>query len=168
MSVSIFNDSNSPPSPPDIFISRKVRVGLYAFILPCSLNCTLFLIYRLLTIKIHRQALHYHPLIFLLLIGLLFELFDLPFQMDYLNISYIRFQSSIFCLIWIYIEFWCHAANSLLLTWISFQRHILIFHHPWMLKYKYNKILFHYLPLLLIFIYLFIYYLITIIFHIGL
>jgi hypothetical protein len=37
-----------------------------------------------------------------------------------------------------------------------------------MLKYKYNKILFHYLPLLLIFIYLFIYYLITIIFHIGL
>jgi hypothetical protein len=77
-------------------------------------------------------------LIFLLLIGLIFELFDLPFQMDYLNLGYIRFRSSRFCFIWIFIEFWCHAENSLLLTWISFQRHILIFHNQWMLKYKYN------------------------------
>jgi hypothetical protein len=52
------NDTNVPPSPPEIVISRTVRVCLYAFILPCSLLCTLFLMYRLLTIKIHRQALH--------------------------------------------------------------------------------------------------------------
>jgi hypothetical protein len=84
--------------------------------------------------------------------------------MDYLNIGYIRIQSSIFCLIWICVESWCHSANSLLLTWMSFHRHMLILHYPWMLKYKYNKILFHYLPLVLLFIYLFIYYLVTIIF----
>ncbi len=99
-------------------ISRSVRVGLYAFILPCSLLCTFFLIYHLLANKIHRQALHNHSLIFLLLIGLVFELFDLPFQMDYLNLGYIRFRLSRFCLIWIFIEFWCHAENSLLLGFL--------------------------------------------------
>jgi len=63
-----------------------------------------------------------------------------------------------------FIEFWCHAANSLLLTWASFERHILVFHHQWLSKYKYNKILFHYLPLIILFIYLSIYYLVAIIF----
>jgi len=101
---------------------------------------------------------------FLLLSGLLFELIDLPLQMDYLSLGYVRFQSPTLCLIWIFIEFWCHAANSLLLTWASFERHILVFHYQWLSKYKYNKILFHYFPLIILFIYLSIYYLVAIIF----
>jgi hypothetical protein len=161
------NNSNvipMPPSPPDISITRSVRFGLYIFILPCSLLCTLYLLYHLFTNKIHRQALHNHSIMFLLLSGILFELIDLTLQMDYLNLGYVRFQSPILCLIWMFIEFWCHAANSLLLTWASFERHILVFHHQWLSKYKYNKILFHYLPLIILFIYLSIYYLVAIIF----
>jgi hypothetical protein len=55
--------------------------------------------------------------------------------MDYLNLGYIRFQLPSICLIWMLIEFWCHAANSLLLTWASFERHILVFHSRWMSDY---------------------------------
>ncbi len=138
MGVSTLNDSNSfliGPSPPEIFISRSIRLGLYVFIWPCSLLCTLFVLYHLLKKKLHRWALHNHALIFLLLSGLLFELIDLPLQMDYLNLGYIRFQLPSICLIWMLIEFWCHAANSLLLTWASFERHILVFHSRWMSDY---------------------------------
>jgi hypothetical protein len=153
-----------PPPPPEILIASSVRFGLFAFMLPCSLACTLFILYHLLTNKTHRQALHNHSIIFLLLSGLLFELLDLPFQMDFLNLGYIRLQSPSICLMWIFVEFWCHSANSLLLAWASFERHILVFHNQWLLTYKYNKILFHYLPLITLFIYLCIYYLVAIIF----
>ena len=163
------NDSGSiplspPPGPPEILISRSVRFGLYAFGLPCSLLCTLFVLYHLLTKKTHRKGLHNHSVIFLLGSGLLFELIDLPLQMDYLNLGYIRIQSPALCLIWLLIEFWCHSAYSLLLAWASIERHILVFHNHWMIRYKYNKFLFHYLPLIIIFIYLWIYYLVAIIF----
>lgn len=96
--------------------------------------------------------------------GLLFELIDLPLQIDYLYLGYIRIQSSTLCLIWIFIEFWRHSTNSILLTWASFERHILVFHHQWLLTSKLNQILFHYLPLISIFLYTTIYYLIVIIF----
>jgi hypothetical protein len=159
------NESNSIPiSPPEILITRSIRFGLYVFSLPCSLLCTFYLLYHLLAKKTHRQGLHNHSLIFLLVSGLLFELIDLPLQMDYLNLGYIRIQSPSLCLIWMLIEFWCHSANSILLAWASIERHILVFHSQWMARHKYNKILFHYLPLIILFIYLWIYYLVAIIF----
>ena len=167
MVFSTLNDSSPLPMPfipPELFIPRSVHFGLYIFILPCSLVCTLFLIYHSLANKVHRQALHNHPLIFLLVSGLLFETIDLPLQMDYLNLGYVRFQSSRLCLIWMFVEFWCHAANSLLLTWTSFERHILIFHHQCLSKHKYNKLVFHYLPLIILLVYLSIYYLVIIVF----
>ncbi|CAF4764802.1 unnamed protein product [Rotaria sp. Silwood1] len=58
-------------------------------------------------------------------------LFELPITLQFLRVGYVKPNVNSFCLFWIWYNFSLQSTNLFLMTWTSFQRHILIFHSNW-------------------------------------
>jgi hypothetical protein len=62
-----------------------------------------------------------------------------------------------FCMIWWFLDFTLYNTQTVILAWASIERHILIFHSKLVLTRK-GKILYHYLPPVILIIYLISFY----------
>ena len=129
-----------------------IRFGiLLEFDIP-SILCSIFLLYLLLSHRKLRQTLHNHIIIILLIVNLNSQLLDNSFYLHYLRIGYVRPSSPVLCIIWILVGYQIYVTSTLLVALVSIQRHILIFHHRWILE-KRNRLWIHYFPMLILLLY---------------
>ena len=115
----------------------------------------------------HRVRLknHNHSILFLLLINFLQVTTDLPMPISYFHVGgFVQPAVSAYCIWWIWYEFSLNTINGFLMSWISIERHFLIFHTNFLRNLNIRKRrLFHLLPLIISTSWGPIYYLLTVI-----
>lgn len=141
-------------------IPNTVKFWLYLLPLIPSILASFFALYCLLFDRVLRSGLHNHIPIFLLSIGLFCELTIFPWMLYQFQHSEVWQRSSMFCTIWGFIDAGSFSTQTLLFAWASMQRHILIFHEHWLHNGSMRLIL-HYLPLLGLIAYSFVYHFIV-------
>ena len=106
-----------------------------------------------------RHSLNNHVIIVLLLTVLFCDLTIYPWMLYYYYYSHgDNWQRSfVFCVIWGFIDWAVYMLQLLLFAWASIERHILIFHDRWISTRK-KRFLGHYLPVIIISLYWFIFY----------
>ena len=157
------NDANTDS---DLVPSRKIQFWTYLSLEIPSLACVIYLLYHLLSKKKLRQSLHNHVIIILLLLCFLVEIIDTPLYLDaYLHYGRNSFApSSIICLIWWLLDYGAYSSLNLFLAWASLERNMLIFYHNRFFGTRRKKLVFHYLPLGIVSIYCFGFYVGAVIF----
>ncbi|CAF1016263.1 unnamed protein product [Adineta steineri] len=169
-----FNDSNSSTEInddtdddlEDIIPSSPVQFWTFLIFQIPSLACTVFLLFHLLFDRKLRTALNNHIVIILLLLTLCIEIFDNPLYMDAYRLGGYRNSFPLtpsICLMWWLIDYGFYGAISVFLAWGSFERHILIFHQQ-LFRTQKQKFFIHYLPLIIISVYIFGFYIFVIYF----
>ena len=134
----------------------QVQFWTYLIVELPSLACTIFLLYHLLFQQHLRRALHNHIIIILLVLVFGIQVFDNPLYIDANRLgghknSFTMIPS--ICLMWWFFDYGFYGAITVFMAWGSIERHILVFHHQLIRTWK-QKVLVHYLPLLLIAIYM--------------
>jgi len=153
------NSSNSTP-PSGIFYDIGFpivgRIWLILLSNIGSLICSLFVLGHLLFGRTLRQGLHNHVIIIVLVLGVILELTDIPWILIFYRFGVAWQSTPTFCLIWNFIDISMYMATSTLVAWASIERHILIFHETWVSTKK-KRLFVHYIPLLVILSYCFLY-----------
>ena len=122
-----------------------------------SIIVSLVALYYLLLDRHLRQALHNHIIIVLLAINLFYQFTDMTCFIHYFR-TFLSFSPPpTFRLIWGYIDWTFYALQVILYAWITIERHILIFHDH-LVSTRKKRIFVHYLPPVIISIYLLLYY----------
>ncbi len=128
-----------------------------------SVICSLFVLYHYISDRILRQALHNHVIIIILFINLIVQLTGIAWNLNYYRLGYVWPQSPYLCIVWIVIDEGFHIAITIFFAWAAIERHILIFHDR-LVANKKKIIRYHYLPIIILFLYCFCYNIIVIIF----
>ena len=153
-SISHNTKSNNPF---DISIPVSVRFWLYLIPDTLSILCSIFVLYHLLFDRTLRHALHNHVIIVLLFAGLVYETTTVPLMLYYYCVGNSWKRSTSFSRFWIFIDSLSYEIQLIGFAWASIERHILIFHSQWVLTQK-KRFFVHYLPLVGVLMYCFIYY----------
>jgi hypothetical protein len=144
-------------------IPIPVRFWLFLISNVLSILCSCFVLYCLLFDRTLRRALNNHFIIILLFNGLIYELIDVPMMLHFYRFGDAwKLTPSLFQF-WPFIDYICYTTEILVFAWASIERHILVFHNRWVSTKK-KRFFIHYLPLLTLPIYCFIYYFFTVIF----
>ena len=151
------NTSNDTSVPSDYGLSPAVRFWSYLVFNVLSVICSIFALYYLLIDRKLRRALHNHIIIVLLFIGLIYELTDILWILYFNYTGLPMFASITFYLIWVFVDYAFYSAQIALFAWATIERHILIFHDR-LISTKMRRLILHYLPIVLIPTYCFIYY----------
>ena len=138
-------------------ITVSFRFWSYLFLDIGSTLCTVFVLYYLLADRTLRGALHNHIIIILLIIGLIYELTDIPWILYYSYTNVPLVSSPIFYLVWVFIDYAFYSTQIALFAWATIERHILIFHDQWLATER-KRLFLHYVPIGAILIYCLIYY----------
>nr|ACD54651.1 seven transmembrane helix receptor-like protein [Adineta vaga] len=142
--------------------SRMIKFILLLLFQLLSITCSLFLLFHLIKKPTLHRALHNHTLIALVIVSFFQTISDLPMTLDYLRMG--QASSSIFCFLWNFFALSNYAVGVWIMTWASFERHLLIFHERLTITSR-GRILYHYIPLLISFALPWIYYVILIFFY---
>ncbi len=147
----------------EINIPRLLRFWLLLLLDVLSIIFSFFLLFHLLTNKTLRSQLTNHVIIILLVIGLIIELVDIPFYLSFLHLGLVHPSISILCLIWWFVSIGLYTGCIIIMAWGSIERYLLIFHNRLFLN-RNKRFLFHYLPFIILLVYILIFYIIAIIF----
>ena len=149
--------------PSKIAISRIVGFWIILpFYIP-SLLCSFFVLYHFSFNRTLRQALHNHVIIIILFINLIVQLTNIPWILSYYRLQEVSIQTPSFCLAWVFINETLYITTTVLFSWATIERHILIFHDR-LVATKYKFIFVHCLPIVIILVYCFSYNIIVILF----
>lgn len=144
----------------DSRVSFSVQFWILLTISLISLICSFIVIYRYLSIPSKRAALHNHSILLLIILNVIFIFTDVAWMLDaFRHSGTVSFHTPAFCLIWWFFDFALYSIQTNILAWASIERHILIFHSRYVNTRK-QRLLYHYLPPLVLIIYL-------ILFHLG-
>ncbi|CAF1544487.1 unnamed protein product [Adineta ricciae] len=144
-------------------VMESVRFWILLIFEIPSLICCLLLLYYLCFEKSFRTNLNHHVFLLILINVLLIELIDVPNYLTFLRLNFVWPQLSINCYLWWFITYGNYSSIGILMGWASIEKHIFIFHSQ-LLNTKKKRILYHYLPLLMIMFYTSIFYIICIFF----
>ena len=159
-----FVTGNVSYSETEISLPRPVRFWLLLLLDIPSVACSFFVIYHLSLDRAMRSQLHHHIIVVILLFGLAIELIDIPLHLSFIVRSgIVRPSSLVVCLMWWLADLGSYNGITIFMAWGSFERHILVFHDRWMATRK-KRLILHYLPLISLFIYIAIFYMIAIFF----
>ncbi|CAF2686405.1 unnamed protein product [Rotaria sp. Silwood2] len=146
----------------DTNVSRNIKLALFiSFQIP-SIISHMFIIYHLISNRILRRALHNHVILVLLIINFLFITTDLSITFHFLRFGFIKKTQGNLCLAWNFLDSFLSNLSTFLMMWASIERNILVFYDRQLLNTSYKRFFFHYLPLIILIIYTFIFYLIVI------
>lgn len=151
------SDNTNSSSIDEVPIPRIVRFWLLLFLDMSAVCCTAFLLYHLLFKRQLRQALHNHIVIIILMNILLSQLFDISFYIIFLRLGYVWWQTPAFCFFWWFMDTGLYSMLTILLTYGSFERHILVYHSN-LVATRRKQLFFHYIPLSFVLIYCFVFY----------
>lgn len=146
--------------------SAPVQFWTYLIFELPSLICAMFLLYHLIHDRHLRQQIHHHVMIILVFLCFMILVIDHSLYLDGWRVGRGNsFPSSpSLCLVWWFMDYGFYGAVSVFLTWAAFERHLLVFHRRQCFFTRRRVLLVHYLPLILLSIYLTIFYLGLIIF----
>ncbi|CAF3425032.1 unnamed protein product [Rotaria sp. Silwood2] len=159
--TSSYEDATVLPS--EIAIPRVARFWIILLVYIPSVICSLFILYNFIVQRTLRQALHNHVIALLLFVNFIAQLTNIPGTLNYYRLGYVWPPKFLFCLTWIFINEAFYILTTILFAWATIERHILIFHDK-LLSTKYKFIFFHYLPVVIVFLYCICYNTIVIIF----
>ncbi|CAF3536231.1 unnamed protein product [Rotaria socialis] len=148
----------------DILIPHAARFWI---LLPPDIASTLCTFVTLIYIFKNQKArsnIKNHVLIILLLFGLAIQLIDVPFYLNFTVHSAVIPANPSVCQIWSFVDIGLYNGTIILMAWMSFERHILVFHDQWVSTRK-KRIIIHYIPISSIILYVFIYYIYVIYFY---
>ncbi|CAF1065418.1 unnamed protein product [Adineta steineri] len=111
--------------------------------------------------RTHRHALYNHTILVILIFNLPVQLIDINFYLIFFTHGSVQPSQPIICLLWWFIDYGFYAGGLVLMAWLAVERHIFIFHDRWVSNRR-GRFLFHYLPLIIIVTYIFLFYLIAI------
>ncbi len=149
--------SSSNLSTPSYELDRSLRFWFFFIPDVIAVLCNVFTLYHLLMKKNLRQALHNHALILMLLFGLVYQLIDIPLHLQFFKTGVVRPATPGLCPIWWFIDWGFYYTIQILLLFTSIERHILIF-HSLMLATRRKRLFFHYLPMILIVLFMMTFY----------
>lgn len=136
-------------------ISYNLRFWLLLIFTVPSLICSFFIIHRYLSNQTMRHGLHNHSILLIIMINALLIVTDVSWMLDNLRqLGHVWSPTSAFCLIWWLIDDVLYSLQTVILAWASIERHILIFHSKYVITRK-QRLLYHYLPPIILAIYLF-------------
>ncbi|CAF1477208.1 unnamed protein product [Adineta steineri] len=141
--------------------TRYLKFGIFVILEPPALICNYALIHYLITDRTLRHMLQYHAILALLIVSLLTNLVEVPRILNYLRLNIVLPQTNINCLIWQWCDYLLFSAMNVLMLWTSIERHIFIFYIHLHATAK-NRLFFHYLPFIVIIIYLILFYTVAI------
>jgi hypothetical protein len=144
----------------DLSLTFSARFWLFFFSFLLSIICCLFVLYHLLFDRVLRRTLNNHVIIVLLFNTLLYQLTSIPLHLSYYFLSTVWPAAPQVCLIWMFIDGGLFTLALILVAWASIERYILIFHDKWMATRK-KRFFVHYLPLVVIFVYCFLFHAVT-------
>jgi hypothetical protein len=142
----------------EIPLSRTIRFWiLLLFDIPSTI-CAFLLIFYLIYDRPSRNALNNHVIIILLVLGLGTQLIDVPSYIAFIaNSGFVKPPVPATCLVWWFASFGMYNGGTILMAWAAFERHILVFNSR-LVSTKRGRILVHYLPIIILLAYIFIYY----------
>ena len=149
--------SNSILQQSEINLPRSVRFWTLLLLVIPSIICSCFLLFHLLINKILRSQLINHIIIVLLILGLIIELVDIPLHLIFLQINIVYPSTPALCELWWIIDFGLYSGCTILMAWGSIQRYLLIFYDR-LFSNRNKRLLFHYLPLIILLIYIITFY----------
>ncbi|CAF1295914.1 unnamed protein product [Rotaria magnacalcarata] len=141
----------------EISLPRVARFWiLLLFDIPSTI-CAFFVFFCILIDHKLRSAIKNHILIILLIFGLASQLIDVPFYLNFIIHSGVVPAQHWTCLLWWFVDIGMYNGGAMLMLLVALERHIIIFHDQWLLTRK-RRIFVHYIPLLFILLYIFIFY----------
>ncbi|CAF1463143.1 unnamed protein product [Rotaria sordida] len=102
-------------------------------------------------------------MIVMLIIGLMIELVDIPFHLNFLHLGIVQPSIPFICILWWFMDLGLYNGFTIIMAWSSFHRYLFIFHDRLFLPGK-KRFVFHYLPLIILLLYILIFYIYVIIF----
>jgi hypothetical protein len=147
----------------EISLPRPVRFWLLLLLNIPSTICSFVLLFHLLINKTSRYQLTNHVIIILLIIGLIIELVDIPFHLSFLHLGIVQPSAPILCQIWWFIDFGLYSGCTIIIAFGSIERYFLVFHDRVFLN-KNKRLIFHYLPYIILLRYILIFYIIAVFF----
>ena len=146
------HSSHGESKPHEVLISRTLRFWSMLIVYIPSVICSFFTLYHFIFNRQLRHALYNHVIILLLFINLVNQLTDIPWILNYYRLGYVSPATPSFCLVWTFMDETSFVTTTVLFSWATIERHILIFHDR-LMRIKYKRILFHYLPMVIILVY---------------
>jgi hypothetical protein len=145
--------------------SAQIQFWTYLILEIPSIFCTIYLLYHLIFDRHLRRHLHNHVVMVLLFLCLIILIIDNSLYLDGWRMGHGNSfpSSSGVCLLWWFIDYGFYGAISVFLVWASFERHILVFHRRRFLRTQRQIFCIHYLPLIILSIYLIGFYIAVII-----
>ena len=147
----------------DLSIALSTRFWVYFFSFLLSIVCCLIVLYYLLFDRVLRRNINNHIIIILLFNTLLYELLSIPFFLSYYYLGTVWPAVPVLCLFWMFSDGGLFTIALILVAWASIERYLLIFHGHWVSTRK-KRFFIHYLPLITIPVYCFIFHAMTILF----
>ena len=141
----------------EISLSRPVRFWLMILFNIPSIICSCCIMFHILIDGSQRQALHNHTILLILIFGLPVQLIDIPFYLAFFIHGSVQPAKPVICLLWWLSDFGFYIGGVILMSWLAIERHILIFNDGWVSTRR-GRFLFHYLPLILILMYIVLFY----------
>ncbi|CAF3053693.1 unnamed protein product, partial [Rotaria sp. Silwood2] len=123
-----------------------------------SIICYIASIHNILSNRNNLKALHNHGPLLLLFVGIITVMFDLSMILDFLRTGVVNPTIDGYCRIWIFFDMLLYAIVCVLMLWISIERYILIFHYRKFFDTQQKRLLIHYFPFIIIFVYLISFY----------
>ncbi|CAF1198214.1 unnamed protein product [Rotaria sp. Silwood1] len=103
--------------------------------------------------RANRSKIKNHGWLILIIVNLFQLLIDLPMPMSYYYLETVWPAFYQYCIWWTWCEFSVNAIGLFLMTWISIERHVIIFQPNTILQKPWKKWMFHFIPLILCLIY---------------
>ncbi|CAF0799336.1 unnamed protein product [Adineta ricciae] len=138
-------------------LPRPLRFWYFLVANIASLTCTLFILYFLLFDVTLRRALNNHIIIVLLILGFLYESFNVSWHIRSARFDQPWSMSNTFYLFWTFFDYAVYSIQISLFAWASIERHILIFHDRW-ISTRIKRLFIHYAPIVVIVVYYFVFY----------
>ena len=114
-----------------------------------SIVCSLFTLTHLLTDRKLRSTLHNHTPLVLLIISVFDSFLSHPFTLNYLRTGRATPATNEMCISWNFFNALCATSIYLTMAWSSIERHLLIFYSSLFTTHR-GRVLFHYVPLLIV------------------
>jgi hypothetical protein len=146
-----------------LVIPTSIRFVFFLISNILSVSCSLFVLFHLLFDRTLRQALNNHAIIVILFFVITYELTTVPLMLYYYRVGDSWEITPTFSHFWTFIDYLCFTTQLMGFAWTSIERHILIFHTQWV-STRMKRFFIHYLPLIIVLVYCFIYHVSLILF----
>ena len=137
--------------------TRNIKFSFFVALQPPALILNSILIVYLLFNRTLRQTLQYHAVLVLLIVTFLTNSIEVPRIIHYLHLGIVLPQTSLNCLIWQCCDYLLFSTVNVLMCWTSIERYLLIFHRNLFATAR-GRLLYHYMPFVVIIVYLTLFY----------